>query len=133
MPSPIGDGTLDLLSFEAHAVGALLDLGISLMSTYKDLVQSAVVFLVTMIGALMNSAFNVVVFAAAGIVIHDNYLHKIVANRSLTCYSLLNSYKAIQIISFGAVQIVQHILCIVVRLNLHIDLFDITVFVDHKC
>lgn len=92
MPSPIGGGTLNLLSFEAHAVGALLDLGISLMSTYKDFVQSAVVFLIAVIGTLMNSAFDVVVFAAAGIVIHDDYLHKFMANSSLTCYSLLISY-----------------------------------------
>ena len=63
-----------LLSFKAHAVGALLYLGISLVGAHKDLVQGAVIFLIAVIGALMNSAFDIVVRAAIAINFHDEYL-----------------------------------------------------------
>lgn len=80
MPSQaLCDGTLLLLSFEAHAVGTLLDLRISLMSTYKDLIKSTIILSGAVIGALMNGAFDVVVLAAATVVVHDDYLQKILS------------------------------------------------------
>ena len=50
-----------LLLTEGLAVGALVHGGVALVGAYQDAVQSAVVDIMAVIGALMNSTFNALV------------------------------------------------------------------------
>ena len=50
-----------LLFAEGHAVGALIHGGIHLMGTNHDLIQGAVVLVITMVGALLDSTFDALV------------------------------------------------------------------------
>ena len=61
---------VQLLLAEGHAVGALVHSGIHLVGTHQDLVQRAVVFVLTMVGALLDSAFDALVC----VTIHSNSL-----------------------------------------------------------
>ena len=59
-----------LLLAEGHAVGALVLGGIALVGAHHDLVQGAVVFLLAVMGALVDSALNGLV----GMTVHSNSL-----------------------------------------------------------
>ena len=56
-----------LLLAEGHAVGALVHSGVHLMGTHQDLVQGAEVFVLTVVGALLNGALDTLV----GMAIHN--------------------------------------------------------------
>ena len=58
-----------LLLSERHAVGALVNSGVLLMSAHKDPIQRTVVLIIAVVGTLMDSAFN----AHVGVIIHINY------------------------------------------------------------
>ena len=55
---------------EGHAVSALVNSGIALVCAHQDLVQGAVVCLITMMCALLNGTFD----ALVGIAIHGSFL-----------------------------------------------------------
>ena len=57
-------GLSSLLHAEGLAVGALVLGGICLMGAHQDLIQRAVVCLLAVMGALLNSAFNALVSLA---------------------------------------------------------------------
>ena len=50
-----------LLLAEGHAVSALVHSGVHLMGTHQDFVQGAEVFVLTMMGTLLDGAFNALV------------------------------------------------------------------------
>ena len=51
----------ELLSAEGHAICALIHGGVALMGTYQNAVQSAVIGILTVVSALMNSTLNALV------------------------------------------------------------------------
>ena len=59
-----------LLLAEGLAVGALVHSGVGLVGTHQDLVQSAVVLALAVVGALMDGAFD----ALIGIAVHSHFL-----------------------------------------------------------
>ena len=59
-----------LLLAEGHAVGALIHVGVSFMSANQDMIQGAVICILTMVCALSNSALNALVC----ITIHSQFL-----------------------------------------------------------
>ena len=60
----------ELFLAEGHAVSALVHGGVTLMGTYQNAVQSAVVSILTVVSALMNSTLNALVC----LVIHNQFL-----------------------------------------------------------
>ena len=52
---------VQLLLAEGHAVGALVHGGIHLVGTHQDLVQGAVVLVLTMMGTLLDGTFDALV------------------------------------------------------------------------
>ena len=61
---------ISLLLAEGHAVRALICCGICLMGAHQNFVQRAVVRLVTVMGALLNSALDALVCVA----VHTSFL-----------------------------------------------------------
>ena len=57
---------MQLLLAEGHAVGALVNSRVRLMGTHHDLVQGAVVIVLTMVGTLLDGAFD----ALVGMTVH---------------------------------------------------------------
>ena len=56
---------MQLLLAEGHAVGALVNSRVRLMGTHHDLVQGAVVLVLTMVGTLLDSTFDTLVCMTA--------------------------------------------------------------------
>lgn len=53
--------TFALLLAEGHAVGALVNSGIHFMGTHHDFIQGAVVFVLTMVGTLLDGTLDALV------------------------------------------------------------------------
>ena len=70
LPHSFGATPRILLLTEGHAVSALIHGRVCLMGAYQDLVQGAVVLLVTVMGALLDSALD----ALVGIAVHNRFL-----------------------------------------------------------
>ena len=62
---PALEGSMELSNLflpEGHTVGALVNGGVALVSTYQDLIQRAVVCSLAMVGTLADGAFDALVF-----------------------------------------------------------------------